>query len=91
MLVNNTVGAQGIGVEFQSRTLTGEIHTEYTKALSSAWRDWQRRRDVRWQHTYARWQRLLARTLYRDGEALARRIEVRPKYGSTNEVERRIR
>jgi lambda family phage portal protein len=74
VLVNNTVGAQGIGVEFQPRTLTGEIHTDYAKALSSAWRDWQRRPEVRWQHTYGRCQRLLARTLYRDGEAFAQRV-----------------
>ncbi|WP_457329718.1 phage portal protein [Rhizobacter sp. P5_C2] len=74
VLVNNTVGAQGIGVEFQPRTLTGEIHTDYAKALSSAWRDWQRRPEVRWQHSYARCQRLLARTLYRDGEAFAQRV-----------------
>jgi len=71
VLVNNTVGAQGIGVEFQPRTLSGEIHAEYAAALSSAWRDWQRRPEVRWQHSYAGCQRLLARSLYRDGEAFA--------------------
>jgi len=74
VLVNNTVGAQGIGVEFQPRTLSGEIHTEYAAALASAWRDWQRRPEVRWQHSYSRCQRLLARTLYRDGEAFAQRV-----------------
>ncbi|KRB19088.1 portal protein [Rhizobacter sp. Root16D2] len=74
VLVNNTVGANGIGVEFQPRTHSGEIHTEYAATLSAAWRDWQRRPEVRWQHSYARCQRLLARTLYRDGEAFAQRI-----------------
>ena len=74
VLVNNTVGAQGIGVEFQPRLRSGEIHTEYASALSQAWRDWQRRPEVRWQHSYSRCQRLLARTLYRDGEAFAQRL-----------------
>jgi lambda family phage portal protein len=74
VLVNNTVGAQGIGVEFQPRTRSGEIHADYAKALSSAWRDWQRRPEVRWQHSYARCQRLLARSLYRDGEAFAQQL-----------------
>ncbi|WP_235581153.1 MULTISPECIES: phage portal protein [unclassified Rhizobacter] len=74
VLVNNTVGANGIGVEFQPRALSGEIHTDYAAALSTAWRDWQRRPEVRWQHGYARCQRLLARTLYRDGESFAQRL-----------------
>jgi lambda family phage portal protein len=74
VLVNNTVGANGIGVEFQPRRPNGEIHAEYAAALSDAWRDWQRRPEVRWQHSYARCQRLLARTLYRDGEAFAQRL-----------------
>jgi lambda family phage portal protein len=74
VLVHNTVGANGIGVEFQPRRPNGEIHAEYAAALSDAWRDWQRRPEVRWQHSYARCQRLLARTLYRDGEAFAQRL-----------------
>jgi len=74
VLVNNTVGAQGIGVEFQPRLPNGEIHADYAAALASAWRDWQRRPEVRWLHSYARCQRLLARALYRDGEAFAQRI-----------------
>lgn len=77
VLVNNTVGAHGIGVEFQPRTPNGEIHADYAAALSAAWRDWQRRPEVRWQHSYARCQRLLARTLYRDGEAFAQRLSGR--------------
>lgn len=73
-LVNNTVGAAGIGVEFQPRRMDGTIHTEYAEALAEAWRDWQRRPEVTWTHAWPKACRLVARTWYRDGEAFAQRV-----------------
>lgn len=74
VLVNNTIGPQGIGVEFQPRRADGSIHTEYAQALGEAWRDWQRRPEVTWRHSWARAQRLAARTWYRDGEVFGQHI-----------------
>ncbi|WP_367154660.1 phage portal protein [Methylomonas sp. HYX-M1] len=73
-LVNNTVGPQGIGIEPQPRRADGTIHEEYAKALRDAWRDWQRRPEVTWKHTWARSQRLMAATWFRDGEAFAQML-----------------
>jgi lambda family phage portal protein len=74
VLVNNTVGPQGIGVEFQPRRADGSIHTEYAAALAEAYRDWQRCPEVTWRHSWARCQRLAARTWFRDGEVFAQRL-----------------
>lgn len=74
VLVNNIVGPQGIGVEFQPRQLDGSLHAAYAAQLSEAWRDWQRRPEVTWQHAYPAAQRLQARTLVRDGEVFSQRI-----------------
>lgn len=75
VLVNNTVGAQGIGVEFQPRRADGTIHEEYAAALNEAWRDFCRKPEVT--HTYAMggMQRLLARSLYRDGEVFGQHVD----------------
>jgi lambda family phage portal protein len=73
-LVANTVGPTGIGVEFQPRRLDGSIHTEYAEQLQEAYRDWQRRPEVTWQHDWPSAQRILARTWLRDGEAFSQRI-----------------
>lgn len=74
VLVNNTVGPQGISVEFQPRLPDGSIHTDYARDLAEAWRDWCRFPEVTRQHAYSRMQRLKARTLYRDGEYFAQRL-----------------
>lgn len=74
VLVNNTVGATGIGVEFQPRRADGSIHTEYATALAEAYRDWQRTPEVTWRHSWARCQRMAARTWFRDGEVFGQRL-----------------
>lgn len=74
VLVNNTVGPQGVGVEFQPRRRDGTIHDEYAAALTEAWRDWCRHPEVTGQHGMGAMQRLMARTLYRDGEVLGQHV-----------------
>jgi lambda family phage portal protein len=75
VLVNNTVGPSGIGVEFQPRRLDGSIHTEYAAQLAEAYRDFCKRPEVTWQHGIGSMDRMAARTLYRDGEVLGQLIE----------------
>ncbi len=74
VLVNNTVGPAGIGVEFQPRRADGSIHEEYAAALTEAWRDFSRMPEVTGQHGMGAMQRMAARTLYRDGEVLGQHI-----------------
>lgn len=74
VLVNNTVGPHGIGIEFQPRKMDGSIHTQYAQDLANAWEDWQRRPEVTHRRDWQATQRIAARTEYRDGEVFAQRI-----------------
>lgn len=74
-LVNNIVGPHGIGVEFMPKTLTGEIHKPLAREMSRAFKEWARRPECTGQHSWAKTQRLLARTWLRDGEVMARHLE----------------
>lgn len=74
VLVNNTVGPSGIGVEPQPRRVDGTIATEYAKALREAWFDWQRHPEVTGRFSWAKAQRMLARAWFRDGEAFAQEL-----------------
>ena len=73
-LVNNVVGPTGIGIEPQPRKRDGSIHTEYAKALRDAWRDWCLTPEVTHRHHWAKVQRMLAKTWFRDGEAFTQSI-----------------
>jgi lambda family phage portal protein len=68
VLVNNTVGPNGIGIEFQPRKLDGTIHDDYAAQLAEAHEDWQRHPEVTHAHDWQACQRLIGRTYYRDGE-----------------------
>lgn len=74
VLVNNTVGANGIGVEPQPRRDDGTIHAEYAKALREAWLDWQRHPEVTGRLSWSRAQRIVARAWLRDGEVFAQEL-----------------
>ena len=73
-LVNNVVGPSGIGIEPQPRYLDGKIHDDYAKALREAWRDWCLTPEVTHRHHYAKVQRMVASTWFRDGECFAQRL-----------------
>lgn len=73
-LVQNIVGPNGIGVEFQPRTVNGDIHDELANELQEYWRIWSRRPEVTLCHDWASAQRIMARTWLRDGEALAQKL-----------------
>ncbi len=74
VLVNNVVGAKGIGVEPQPRRLDGTIHTEYAAQLLELYRDWIRRPEVTHRLPWSRLQRAMARAWLRDGEVFAQMI-----------------
>lgn len=73
-MVNNIVGAQGIGIEPQPRRADGSIHKEYAAALSRAHTDWARKPEVTKRHTWHKVQRLMCKTWLRDGESFAQEL-----------------
>lgn len=73
-LVQNVVGAAGIQIEPQPRTLKGEIHDALANEILVLWRNWTKRPEVTWQHSWPSAQRMLARAWLRDGDSLAQRI-----------------
>jgi lambda family phage portal protein len=74
VLVNNIIGASGIGIEPQPRRRDGTIHEEYAAALRKAYKDWCRKPEVTHKHHWAKVQRLVAKTWIRDGEAFSQRL-----------------
>lgn len=73
-LVNNVVGPNGIGIEPQPRKKDGSIHADYAKALRDAWRDWQLCPEVSQRHHWAKVQRMMAKSWFRDGEAFTQSL-----------------
>lgn len=75
VLVNNTIGPNGISREPMPRRKDGAIHDELSKALLGLWNDYALRPEVTWEHDYASAERLAARTWFRDGELLVQLLE----------------
>jgi lambda family phage portal protein len=73
-LVQNTVGPHGIQIEPQPRRTDGSIHDDFARQILMLYRDWSRRPEVTWQYDWPSAQRIMARTLFRDGEAFAQRL-----------------
>ncbi|RDH86424.1 MAG: phage portal protein [endosymbiont of Escarpia spicata] len=73
-LVNNVVGPAGIGVEPQPRTKDGEIHDVFARQIEQLYKEWCKRPEVTWIHNWPAAQRLTARTWFRDGEALGKKL-----------------
>lgn len=74
VLVNNVIGPNGIGIEPQPRKKDGSIHVEYAKALRDAYRDWCQCPEVSQRHHWAKVQRMMAKTWFRDGEAFSQSL-----------------
>jgi lambda family phage portal protein len=74
VMVNNIVGATGIGIEPQPRRADGTIHTEYAADLRDAWRNWQRKPEVTKKYRWPMAQRMAAYTWVRDGELFAQQL-----------------
>lgn len=73
-LVANTVGPHGILIEPQPRRAGGSIDTEFARQILALWRDWCKKPEVTWQHSWPAAQRLLARSWFRDGEVFAQLV-----------------
>jgi len=73
-LVNNTIGAAGIGIEPQPRTVAGEIHDDLADGLIRLWKDWCKNPECTRVEDWAGAQRLLARSWLRDGEVLTQSL-----------------
>ncbi len=69
-LVQNTVGAAGIGVEFTPIGADGNIDEAFGARLHELYDNWSRRPEVTFQHDWPSAQRMLARSWFRDGEVL---------------------
>ena len=87
-LVNNVVGPRGIGVEFQPKSLTGEIHEDFARELNDRFAEWCKRPEVTRSYSFGKSQRLAALTWLRDGELLNRHIEgAAPGIGNPTETQ----
>lgn len=75
ILVNNIVGAGGIGIEPQPRRRTGEIDDDLAAQLLALWKDFCRNPEVTNQHNMAAVERIMCRTWLRDGEVFAQILE----------------
>lgn len=67
VLCANVVGA-GIRPEPQVRNQSGELLEDFNTELADLYTEWSRRPEVTWEHDEASAQRLMARSLFRDGE-----------------------
>ncbi len=74
VMVNNIVGANGIGIEPQPRRKDGTIHAEYAKQLRDAWKDWCLTPEVTHRHHWSKVQRMLVKSWIRDGEAFTQSL-----------------
>lgn len=73
-LVNNVVGADGIGVEPMPLTYAGDVHTEFAKTLSTRFERWSLKADTTGKHSRAELERLACRTWLRDGEVFGEHV-----------------
>lgn len=69
VLVQNTVGS-GIDVIPAPRLAGQAVDVELAQQLRDLWDDWWDRPEVTWTHDFGKCQDLIARSWYRDGEAL---------------------
>jgi len=79
-LVQNIVGANGIGIEPQPMNASREIHDEFAYTLLRLWRDWCRCPEVTRRHDWASAQRIECRTWLRDGEGFGQLLAGRVPY-----------
>lgn len=73
-LVNNIVGANGIGIEPEPRTFGGEIHDDFADQLLRLHKDWSKKPECTFTENRAGMERLLCRTWVRDGEVLTKNL-----------------
>jgi lambda family phage portal protein len=73
-LVQNIVGPHGIQIEPQPRNTEGEILDDLAWEILGLLRDWTKRPEITWQHSWPSAQRIAARAWIRDGDVFAQRL-----------------
>ena len=73
-LVNNVVGAQGIGIDPQPLRMDGTIHEEYAADLRALHQRWKVRPEVTGRMSDSQMQRMVAYTWLRDGECFEQKV-----------------
>ena len=73
-LVNKTVGAEIKVMPMILNPSTGKANRPLNREIVKLWRNWTRRPEVTHELNFAGVQRMLARTLYRDGEVLGQHV-----------------
>lgn len=74
ILVRNTVGPHGIGVEPQPKDANGEIHDDLAEQLDDLFNEWSTRPEVTWGYDRAGMEQMLCRSWLRDGESLYQKV-----------------
>jgi lambda family phage portal protein len=73
-MVNNVIGANGIGIEPTPRRKDGSIHKEFAAQISNMQNLWMERPEVRRKFHFAKCQRMMGWTWLRDGEAFSQDV-----------------
>ena len=76
-LVNNTVGPNGISIEPAPKDKSGEIIPELALALESLHKDWSLKPETTQEYDRAAMERMMARSLFRDGEYFVQHLSGR--------------
>jgi|DEB0MinimDraft_6_1074348.scaffolds.fasta_scaffold02507_4 lambda family phage portal protein len=75
-LENNVVGEKGIGLQVRSKEASGKLDEVANTKIENAWKQWGRRGncDVTGKHSLRDLQRLILRSIARDGEVIIRKV-----------------
>lgn len=73
-LVAYVVGPKGIGIEPQVMGKDGKIDKEFNQQIQKLYKDWSRKPETTQQYSWAKTQRIVARSWLRDGEALSKAV-----------------
>ena len=76
LLENNVLGSTGIGLQCKSRDFNGDLDTFANKKIEAAWRNWGKPENctVAGTHSWMDAQRLILRSVARDGAVLIRKV-----------------
>lgn len=74
VLTDNVIG-QGIHPEPLVKSVSGELHLDFADQFASIYKNWSKHPEVTGQLDVAEMQRIMARTLYRDGDVLYQHVQ----------------
>jgi len=74
VLINNTVGPNGVSMEPMPRNKDGSINVDVKNQLIKLHKQWSKKPDVTGEHNWANIERLSCRSWFRDGEILIQKL-----------------